>query len=72
MKSFINHVFGYTGSTYFSNWHYTRFFHEKPRRQKTDIEICCAVIRISESEKLKTQEYNVVVNENRKAENPWI
>ena len=46
------------------------FFHEKPRRQKTDIDICCAVIRISESEKLKTQEYNVVVNENRKAENP--
>ena len=48
------------------------FFHEKPRRQKTDIEICCAVIRISESEKLKTQEYNMVVNENRKAENLWI
>ena len=45
------------------------FFHKKPRRQKIDIEICCAVIRISESEKLKTQEYNVVVNENRKAEN---
>ena len=23
------------------------FFHEKPRRKKTDIEICCAVIRRS-------------------------
>ena len=44
-------------STCFSNWHSTCFFHEKLRRQKADIKICCAVIRRSESEKLKTREW---------------
>ena len=33
------------------------FCHGKPRRLKADIKICCAVIRRSQSEKLKTREW---------------
>ena len=39
------------------------FFHEKPRHQKADTKICCAVIRRSQSEKLKTREWPHMSND---------